>query len=106
MSEIKNAVAENQSCPVVGYQSASVCVPVRVVPYAKAGGTITSCCGDPVVLPGSTPCAGNKKGECSFTITQTLCIAVPVEFGADAYAGDAYVDCLGATAEECAGCGD
>ena len=32
---------ENQTCPAVGYQSASICVPVTVTPFAQTGMTTT-----------------------------------------------------------------
>lgn len=38
--------SENQTCPAVGYQAATVCVPVTVEPFAKAGMTKTKCCGN------------------------------------------------------------
>lgn len=34
-----------QTCPAVGYQSASLCVPVTVTPFAQTGMTATKCCG-------------------------------------------------------------
>lgn len=45
-------------------------------------GSNTKCCGDPVVVSGDKPCAGKKNGVCTFTISQTICVEVPVEFGA------------------------
>lgn len=36
-----DSITENQTCPTVGYQAASVCVPVTVTPYANAGATMT-----------------------------------------------------------------
>lgn len=48
-SELLN---EAQTCPTVGYQSASICVPVTVTPFAQTGMTTTKCCGNPVVTPG------------------------------------------------------
>ena len=48
-SEVPN---ESQTCPAVGYQSASICVPVTVTPFAQAGITTTRCCGDPVITQG------------------------------------------------------
>lgn len=30
-----DSITENQTCPTVGYQAASVCVPVTVTPYAN-----------------------------------------------------------------------
>lgn len=87
------------TCPATDYQKISVCVPVTVKPYAKTTSTKTICCGDPTVLAGDKPCAGKKDGQCSFTISQTICVEVPVDFGATADVGDTYVDCLDASNE-------
>lgn len=93
------------SCPAVGFQKAAVCVPVTVTPFAEAGKTKTKCCGDAVVTPGEQPCAGKKNGVCTFTISQTICVEVPVVFGANAVVGDTYVDCLDASSEDiCTNC--
>ena len=74
---------EIQTCPAVGYQSASVCVPVMVTPFAEAGSTTTN----------------------FFTISQNICVAVPVAFGAVATVGDSYISCNGASSQDiCAGC--
>ncbi len=81
------------TCPAVGYQRASVCVPVTVTPFASVGDTTTYCCGDPVITNGLSVCAGETRGTCTFTITQELCIAVPVVFGATAAVGDYTVQC-------------
>lgn len=88
------------TCPVTGYQKASVCVPVIVPPFAHTGKTVTKCCGEPVIVPGESPCPGKKNGTCAFTISQTICVEVPVSFGATATVGDTYVDCLGASTED------
>lgn len=74
-----------------------ICVPVTVTPFAQAGITTTKCCGDPVVTPGREVCAGVKNGSCFLTITQDICVAVPVEFGAVATVGDSYINCNGAS---------
>ena len=66
---------ETQTCPAVGYQSASICVPVTVTPFAQTGMTTTKCCGNPVVTPGREVCGGVKNGSCFFTITQDICVA-------------------------------
>lgn len=70
-------LTDAQTCPAVGYQSASICVPVTVTPFAQTGVTVTKCCGDPVVTPGREVCGGIKNGSCFFTITQDICVAVP-----------------------------
>lgn len=79
------------SCPVVGYQRSTVCVPVTVTPFAHVGTPVTNCCGDPVVTAGDV-CPRNG-GVCRFTISQEICVAVPVEFGARAVAGTPSVQC-------------
>lgn len=90
----------DKTCPAVGYQKVSVCVPVTVTPFANAGHTKTKCCGDPTVIPNAESCEGKKNGVCSFTINQTICVEVPVEFGAKANVGDTFVNCLGASSED------
>ena len=96
-----------RTCPATGFQKVSVCVPVIVSPFAQTGRTVTKCCGDPIVVPGDKPCPGKKNGVCAFTISQTLCVEVPVNFGATAMVGDTFVDCLGASAEDiCRNCNE
>ena len=104
---MENEVKEiDQTCPAIGYQSASICVPVTVTPFAKAGTTITKCCGNAVVTPGKVPCEGIKNGACSFTISQDICVAVPVEFGAVATVGETFVNCNDASSDDiCTNCG-
>ena len=43
---------QEQTCPSVAYQMSTVCVPVTVTPFARAGATVTKCCGATVVTPG------------------------------------------------------
>lgn len=89
-----------QTCPAVGYQKASVCVPVTVTPFAHPGDTTTICCGDPIVKAETKPCDGTVGGSCSFTITQEICVSVPVEFGAVSKVGDAAVKCGEASSKD------
>lgn len=100
-----NVFVEDQTCPAVGYQSASICVPVTVRPFAKTGTTFTKCCGTPIVVSGAEECDGQIDGSCVFTIRQDICVAVPVEFGTVASVGDTYVNCNGASADDiCTDC--
>lgn len=95
----------DETCPATGFQKVSVCVPVTVTPFAHAGKTVTKCCGDPEVTAGEAVCGGKKNGTCSFTISQTICVEVPVDFGAVATVGDTFVECLGASADDiCVNC--
>jgi len=104
MSQFLDPLAS--TCPAVGYQTADVCVAVTVTPSADTGTPVTQCCGDPVVTPGRNTCSGTKKGACVFTISQRVCVAVPVTFGATATPGDTYVECVAASADDlCSDCG-
>lgn len=94
------------SCTVYGSQRATVCVPVTVTPFASVGDTVTRCCGSPTVTPGTAVCGGTPMGKCVFTISQDVCITVPVSFGAGSVVGQYSVLCGGAdTGESCPDCG-
>jgi hypothetical protein len=96
---------ETKTCPTISSQRVDVCVPVTIKPFANVGATVLKCCGDAVILPGHQRCIGKKEGACVFTITQTICVEVPVEFGAVAKVGDSYVDCLCVSSDEiCKNC--
>lgn len=88
----KSELTQSTNCPTVGYQKVTVCTPVTIKPFARVGRTTTYCCGDPVVTK-EPPCSGTPNGSCTFNISQELCIAVPVVFGAKATHGDTHVQC-------------
>lgn len=46
---------QEQTCPSVAYQMSTVCVPVTVTPFARAGATVTKCCG-------ANSCHARKSG--------------------------------------------
>ena len=103
--EATNFPEHERTCPAVGHQKVNVCVPVTITPFAHAGKPKTKCCGEPKITPGTTHCPGVKNGVCTFTLSQTLCIEVPVDFGANTKVGDTFVDCLGASTENiCKNC--
>jgi len=93
------------TCSTTGYQTASVCVPVTVIPFANVGEAITKCCGTPVVTMGKNSCEGPRNRTCVFTITQEICVEVPVEIGAVADTGEVNVACIAVSSEDiCNGC--
>lgn len=73
---------KTKTCPSIVYQNASICAPVKVSFFAKAGATQTTPVGLPVISRATQACCGKPNGNCKFTMSQKLCIAVPVEFGA------------------------
>ena len=100
-------VCENgQTCQAVGYQPVTVCLPITVTPFVNVGTSTTFCCGNPIITRGAATCSGIENGSCSFTISQNLCVAVPVEFGTRTSVGSLFVQCGEATNEDvCTDCG-
>ena len=80
---------EVQSCQSVFYQTETVCVPVTVTPFATPGTATATCCGDPIIS--TEPTCPGMRSSCTFTITQRICIQVPISFGAVIETGDAAV---------------
>lgn len=90
-------------CETFTYQTATVCVPVTVTPIATPGTTRTICCDEPVVTPGQT-CPTTTR-HCYFTVSQRVCIEVPITFGASASVGTASIECDTPSGEGCVNCG-
>lgn len=92
----------SQHCETFTYQTATVCAPVTVTPKAVPGMTRTICCGDPIVSPENRcPFTGRK---CYFTVSQRVCIEVPITFGAIAEVGEPRIDCEEPSSEGCIDC--
>lgn len=99
------ALDNDTTCPAVGYQRSTICVPVTITPFAKPMSTQTFCCGEPIITPGVATCSGTVNGSCTFTITQDICVSVPVEFGATSTVGAPSVSCGTATnVDVCSNC--
>ncbi|NMC55922.1 MAG: hypothetical protein GYA50_01705 [Eubacteriaceae bacterium] len=71
-----------------GYQDATVSVPITVTPYVNVGQTKTYLCGDGLFFAGISACPGTVNGTCQFTITQNICVEVPIEIGSIATASN------------------
>jgi hypothetical protein len=95
--------SESEACQSVFYQKETVCVPVKVTPYAKPGVAKATCCGAPDVSMGNV-CTGTQRA-CVFTLHQNLCVEIPVSFGADIETGIAAVSCGEVSNTPC-DCGD
>ena len=104
--EIENAQGEARhsdaaaqgKCSHVCVQYADVSVPIKLNPYSNVGYVKVECCGEPEVVCRVKPECSKSKG-CEFTITQTMRVKIPVEFGAVATVGDTIVEC-----GKCGGC--
>ncbi|MDR3277965.1 MAG: hypothetical protein LBT12_04260 [Oscillospiraceae bacterium] len=89
---LDNEFQNTQVCPSVGTQFATVSIPVTVKPFAVSGPASVECCGEPVIS-GEEPCRGKVGAACHFVISQKIKIGIPVDFGAAARVGEAFVDC-------------
>lgn len=97
---------ENETCGNVAYQAMSVCAPITVTPFVQTGPTTTNCCGTMIVTEDATTCDGVLNGSCRFTVRQTICVEIPVEFGATAVAGSPSSSCGSASSLNiCTDCG-
>lgn len=100
--DCKELVSKHTTCVKTAYQRAIVSVPVAVKPFSVPGPTHTLCCSEPVVT--NVRCTGTKEKICYFTISQEICVEVPIHFGAEAQVGEPGVDCLRTSLEDCEDC--
>lgn len=107
--DIETLSKKKEDCEVSGFQEATVCVPVTVKPCAEICKTKIRCIGCPKIdrkccddhSHGGRPDYDHKNGTCTFTITQKICVEVPVKFKADADIGMPIVDCGKADDKDC-----
>ena len=82
-----------EKCDTKAHQTATICVPVTVTPFAKIGTICTECCGRPMISDKHGYCKGIENGSCKFTISQKIKVEIPVEFGANTTVGGTFVEC-------------
>lgn len=87
------------SCTTTVFQQETVCASVTVTPFAHSDGANVVCCGTPVVS--SEPVCTTANPSCRFTVRQTICVEIPITFGADVEVGDASVSCGIPSSDEC-----
>lgn len=95
-----------EGCTALTYQSAAVSVPITVKPKVSTGNINTFCCGEPSISPSPYKIVCNSKsGNCSFILTQNICIEIPIEFSAEAISGCPYIECGDVSGKMCEDCG-
>ena len=88
--------SEAAECESLFNHRETVCVPVTVTPFARPGSARTICCGKPKI---------STETSCSFTVSQELCIELPITFGAHVETGSISVQCDGVSNGSCS-CSD
>ncbi len=99
-----DTISHDNICTNKTYQRVTVNVPIAVKPFSFTGETKTTCCSDPIIKKITYACNSNKEQVCYFTISQEICVEVPVYFGAAAYAGKFRVKCHEASTDDCSDC--
>lgn len=86
-------VACPSGCNKNGTQCVEISKPVVLTPNAEVGTMTTVCQGSPTVL-----CVNSADGAtCTVTLTQKVCVTVPVSFGIDLTEEDPTIACGGDT---------
>lgn len=80
---------ESNDCSKVGYQYVDISVPVELKQDATIGEIETKCCGEPTVCCKEEKCGGT----CEITITQKVCIKIPINYNVIACVGEGQIDC-------------
>ena len=87
------------SCNKTAAQCVEVTAPATLTPTAEVGSISLACQGAPDV-----DCVTNGKGaSCTLTITQKVCVSIPVRFGVTMDSDDPTIACADGS---CTRCGD
>jgi len=87
-----------EECDTTVFQKIGVCVPITITPFAKVGAINVTCCGGATIS--TTPCPENGP-NCTFYVSRSVCVEVPIVFGATGDPGTAVVSCGTASETEC-----
>ena len=96
LSYQKLCACRPDSCSKSASQCVSVSLPIEVSPAATLGEITTSCQGTPTV----TCQTDASRNLCVLTVTQQVCLSIPVCYGVSTTAGAAEIACA-----EDSGCG-
>jgi hypothetical protein len=81
------------ACKRVVVQKADVSVPIEIRPSAVVGRITSECMGEPRITNESHPEC------CHVTITQTICVIIPIEYNVTSRVEDSEVSCHTASAQ-------
>ena len=91
------------NCPVggcnkTGTQCVDIAAPFALTPTASVGTVTVACQGSP-----SITCVTDASGSCcTVTMTQQICVSVPIRYGVSLTAGEPTISCAD---NSCIGCG-
>lgn len=86
-----------ERCEKTGVQCVDIAAPLTVEPTAAVGTAAVSCQGSP-----SVSCVTEPDGRsCTVTVTQQVCVSVPIRYGVTVTPGDPTVACADSTCRDC-----
>ncbi len=77
----RNVTPPDEPCDTVVFQEVCATAQVTVVPSVISLGTSVSCIGDPIINNGTCP-ERFSTTNCTFTVTQIMCVRIPLRFQA------------------------
>ena len=91
------------SCPVggcnkTGTQCVDIAAPFTLTPTAAVGAVTITCQGSPNITCVSDACGSS----CTVTMTQQICVSVPIRYGVSLTSGEPTITCAD---NNCVGCG-
>lgn len=76
-------------CPATVHEAVCVQATITITPDVTVGEIESFCVGGPVI----GACPGTPEMECTFTVSQNICVQVPLNFSANATAVPSGIVC-------------
>ena len=92
---------ETAACTVTGYQTVCLDADISITAAATPGMPEVACLTTPAVLPFGTRTCEETEIPCGFSAQATLCVMVPVTFGATATVAEVRQECEKPTPTPC-----
>lgn len=89
------------NCNKVSTQCVDVSAPLTLTPTASIGTVTVACQGEPAITCTTSP----DGSSCVVTLTQKVCVTVPMRYGVTMSAGDPKIDCSCGSGCTCPACG-
>ncbi|MGI5921507.1 MAG: hypothetical protein ACOX6I_07200 [Syntrophomonadaceae bacterium] len=95
-------ITDDNTCTRTVHQKTMVNVPIAIKPFSFTGPTSTVCSSDPVIR--NIRWTETKEQVCYVTVSQEICVEIPLHFGAKAHVGPSWVECDKPSADSCEDC--
>jgi hypothetical protein len=93
---------QKTKCPALINETVTVQANVKITPCVEIGTIKSYCVGRPVM----GACEGTPVEECTFSVSQNICVQVPLSFAVDTLAEPAGIICGTPLSGPCGQCKD